>query len=159
MNPNFTNADLEQMLEECIAELKSLGYEVLPITSIKFTKRKARHLYGFCKPSKYCYFNYSKWEWEGDINVYIRITGNLAYTPIEYKQNLKTLVMHETIHAVKSNEKNTKKPVIPTFDTPHGERFDAIKKRVESELGYKNIDGSTACGLRPVLENINKMFG
>ena len=156
MKQNFTNQDLEQMLNECVSELESLGYEVLPISSIEFTKRKSRNQFGFCKLSKDCYFDYSKWEWTGNMSVYIRITGSLALIPDEYKQNLKTLVMHETIHAVKAPAQITTRKSIPDFDTPHGERYDLIKERVERELGYTSIDDSTACGLVSVLNSINK---
>ena len=156
MKQNFTNQDLEQMLGECVSELEALGYEVLPISSIEFTKRKSRNQFGFCKLSKDCYFDYSKWEWAGNMSVYIRITGNLSFAPIKYRNNLKTLVMHETIHAVKAPAglKNTNS--IPDFDTPHGLRYDMIKERVERELGYHNIDDDTGCGLASFLAEYNR---
>ena len=148
MEPNFTNEDLEQMLAESISELTSLGYEVLPVTSIQFTNRNSRYRYGFCKiDDKLFYFDPYAFQWVGDLTVYIRITGNLRYLPPEKRSNLKTLVMHETIHAIKAPEPANGEKVFRLFDTPHGDRFDSIRDRVERELGYQHIHDGTCCGL------------
>ena len=144
MEPNFTNKELEKMLEECISELEALGYELVPISSIQFTNRNSRYRLGVCKNDKsFCYFNQITRKYEGIPTVYIRITGNLRYLPLEMRSNLKTLVMHETIHAVKAPENISENALIYDFATPHGERYDCIKDKVEKFFGYKHIDDNT----------------
>ena len=153
MEANFTNEDLEHMLNECISELESLGYTILPISSIQFTNRNSRNRFGVCKvDTKICDFNQITGEWEGTPTVYIRITGNLRYLPLEMRSNLKTLVMHETIHAIKAKKPaDNKKMLIFAFNTPHGDRYDHIRDTVERNLGYKHIDDDTYCGLEEFL--------
>ena len=150
MEQNFTDEDLEQLLKECISELESLGYELVPISSIKFTNRNSRCRYGVCKTdNNKCYFDPFTFRLEGTPTVYIRITGNLRYLPLEMRSNLKTLVMHETIHAIKAPESDDRLPT--DFATPHGNRYNHIRDDVEKNLGYTHIDDNTACGLRDFL--------
>ena len=158
MQQNFTNQDLEQMLGECVSELEALGYEVLPISSIEFTNRVSRKRVGSCNTDKKkCYFDPLSLSWKGVPTVYIRITGNLRYLPDEMRDNLKTLVMHETIHAIKAPENTiAADAIIYDFATPHGDRYDMIKERVERELGYHGIDDDTCCGLSSFLDEYNQ---
>ncbi len=157
MRQNFTNEDLEQMLAECVSELESLGYEVLPISSIEFTNKASRKRFGSCNTDKKkCYYDPLSLSWKGVPTVYIRITGNLRYLPCEKRMNLKTLVMHETIHAIKAPENSiAADAIIYDFATPHGDRYDTIKERVERELGYYSIDDDTCCGLSSFLDTLN----
>lgn len=129
----FTNKDLKEMLETCTAQLENLGYTVLPVKSIKFTK-KLKSSYGAYRPDKSAYFDPASMSFENKA-VHITINDELSDLADEYKCELQTLVMHETIHAIEAPDSETF-----GFNTPHGDRYDKIKNAVENTYGYIGID-------------------
>ena len=143
----FTNEDLKKMLEECIGELTALGCTLLPITGISFTNRRGRCRLGFCQydpKTQVCSRQLKRFV--RDPKVRIRITGTFVKLPRREKKKLKTLVMHETIHAIESHG------IYGPGMTVHGERYDEIVRHVETSLGYRSIDDNTACGMGRFLE-------
>ena len=143
----FTNEDLKKMLEECIGELTSLGYILLPVTDISFTNRRGRYRLAVCKyDSSSQKYDRRQRRYVGDTRVRIRITGTFVTLPRRERKKLKTLVMHELIHAVE--DRGLYGPAM----TGHGQRYDEIVTHVENSLGYKNINDNTACGMSRFLD-------
>lgn len=128
----FTDADLKELFDECKNELESIGYSIVPVTKIGFSSRMRTSL-GVCKTVKDCYFDYNKKEYVNPA-VIIEIKKALSELPRKYTSFIKTLIMHECIHAVKTND-------FPfNVVLAHGAKYDAIKEKVEAKLGYCGID-------------------
>ncbi len=156
MQQNFTNQDLEQMLNECVSELEALGYEVLPISKISFSRSNSKDLFGKCAYD-YREFGYDEErnEYFGVPTVKISIAGNLSCLPAEEKQALKTIVMHETIHAVgKGSISEFLNRGLRGLITRHGDRYEEIKRNVEATYGYRGINNETADRLHPFMKEM-----
>lgn len=128
----FTNEDLEQMKNECVAELKALGYEVLPIAEISFSRRLSA-CYGICRTHKDCRRNNETRKFENPA-VVILLEWPISCLPKKWREQIKILVMHECIHAVKSKLFPRK------LTTKHGPDYDEIVSAVEKKYGYLGIN-------------------
>lgn len=137
----FTNKNLSKLLKDCETELNSLGFFLFPITKIAFSKR-LKNAYGYCRMDKGCIFDPSVGRYK-DITLNITIMDGLSKLDSSKEHDLKTLVMHEAIHAIDIS-KSPDAPENTGEEFPgiitHGVTYDLIKKRVEKELGYHGID-------------------
>lgn len=142
----FTKEDLTQMKDECVQELEKLGYEVLPIDDIDFS-RKLKLGYAAIHASKRCYRNRKNGDYENAAAV-IRIQSAMSELPELWRNEIKIIIMHECIHAIK----NTLYP--KRLFTDHGAEYDTIVDIVEKRYGYVGIDSNDYNGFESVLPQI-----
>ena len=139
----FTEKDLEQIKDKCVAELNALGYEVLPIEAVKFSGR-LRKYYATAQLTK----NSLKSSHNGIIDspvIEIVVRKDLSFLDVRWKENLKCLIMHECIHAIKS--RNFPNEIM----TMHGPDYDKIKTNIENIYGYAGIDDNLHHGFPAAL--------
>ncbi len=135
----YTEDDLRKMMTDCIAEVRSLGYELHPILSIQFTPG-LQTCPGYLKADS---FNrYSLLDQSGMAAFHIRIHGalkNLDRCAEDYNA-LKTVVMHNVIHAVSLPEVEKR---ILCSHLPYCDEYDRIRNEVQAAFGYSHIRDST----------------
>lgn len=137
----FTDEDLREMFEECKYELEQLGYPLVEMTGIKFTKG-AKNYIGKCLLDKKCKFDLNTFTYKNKA-VRITIHGALRDLPVSERWKVKTVVMHEAIHCVDIDVHD----VIEDVGISHGPVYDKIRKEVETKYGYTNIDDHDYNGL------------
>lgn len=144
----FTKENLVQMKNECVSELEALGYEMLPIVDISFSKRLSTS-YGICRARSGCIRNRKTREFE-NIGLVIVIDYAMSLLDENWQDQLKLLVMHECIHAVKTDEYPYEIVV------RHGPEYDSIAKNVEAAYWYKGINDDNYYHFENVLPEIRQ---
>ena len=131
----FENKDLLMMMSECVIEVEKLKYEVNPILSVKFTKGRKNTL-AYLKLDSKCSYNPYGNQYD---DVQYRMCVNEIFENLsdDYYQDLKTLIMHEVVHAIKidPSRKNYPHPYLL-----HSELYDEITKEIENVYGYRDIN-------------------
>jgi len=136
----YTDDDLRKMLTDCIAEVHSLGYELHPILSIKFTPG-----------SQICpgYLRHDAFSGSGPYNPFgvnafhIRIHGALkefGRSAANYN-DLKTVVMQEVMHAIFLPE--TEKRLCCSY-LPRCDEYCQIQNEVQAAFGCGRLRKSGA---------------
>lgn len=146
----FAKTDLVQMKNECVSELEALGYEMLPIEDIDFSS-KLRASYAIAKPGVACRRD-KETHLIVNPGVIINVDITISYLDNTWKKEVKTLVMHECIHAIK--HENFPHQLM----TAHGKQYDKIKDHVENIYGYIGIDDATGHYFETVLPKIRKQI-
>ena len=130
----FTDYDLKKMLDDCIKQVKRLGYDLYPIVDIKFTPG-SRAAQAYVRPSKITKYNPYTRKYE-NVAFCIRVNGIFKDLPDSSYDDLKATVMHEVIHVI--NPHNGLEWVMSPF-MYHGNLYHDVKKRIEKTYHYKHI--------------------
>jgi len=133
--------DLDEALEYCVGKVHFLGYKTIPVQKICFSKSKgylARYRHRFSLDSD---GNIVKED--SSIFVNKEVSGENTNFTI---QDLRTLVMHEVIHTIITDQKTKVGNQFVDSGLSHGNKWNEIARRVmkhfpEYDLFYdKNID-------------------
>ena len=130
----FTDNDLKEMMDDCIVQVKRLGYDLYPILDIKFSPG-AKNAMAYIRPDINTFYDPYKRSFV-NVKYHIRVHGMFKELGRKDYMNLKSLVMHEVIHAIVPDD-----PEEAKFSpgTVHNLRYLTIKNRIEKEYGYKHI--------------------
>ena len=130
----YTDDDLKVMMEDCIQQVRELGYDMYPIVDIKFSPG-AKNALAYIRPDVNTFYDPYKRSFV-NVKYHIRIHGMYKELGKEDYMNLKALVMHEVIHSIVPDD-----PEEAKFSpgTGHNLRYLTIKNRIEEEYGYKHI--------------------
>ena len=131
---SFTDNDLKKMLNDCIKQVKRLGYDLYPIVDIKFTPG-SRDAQAYVRRSRYTKYNPYIHKYE-NVAFCIRVNGIFKDLPDSSYDDLKATVMHEVIHVI--NPHDGSEWVISPFMF-HGDLYNDVKNRIEQTYKYKHI--------------------
>lgn len=131
---SFNDDDLNEMLIDCVSDIKRLNYELFPILSIKFTKGSKKSM-AYIRRDKNCSYNLDTMRFE-NVAYHIRVHGMFKQLQENDYNDLKSVVMHEVIHAIDLS-KISDKYWFPAL--LHGSKYNEIKNEVEQTYGYKHI--------------------
>jgi hypothetical protein len=127
----YTEDDLRKMMIDCIAAVHSLGYELHPILSIKFTPG-LQTCPGYLRADAFS--GYGPYHPFGVNAFHIRIHGALKDfgSSAEKYNDLKTVVMQEVMHAIFLPE--AEKRLFCGY-LPHCDEYDWIQNEVQAAFG------------------------
>lgn len=144
----FAKDDLMQMKDACVSELEALGYDLSPIYDIDFSGRLSSN-YAIAKLKKGFIRDRKTGEFK-NIEIIILLEAALKDLDESWAEQIKILVMHECIHAVKPKDY----PIRSMVD--HGPEYDRIVQQAEKTYGYIGINSNEYHNFETVLPNIRE---
>lgn len=131
----YTDEDLKEMMDDCIRQVKELGYDVFPIVDIKFSPG-SRCGFAYLRSHKDMDYDMNTKTWK-NVAFCIRVHSFMKDLSADDYMEIKAVVMHEVIHAIKPHD-GVGFPYLS-----HGDIFIRTKNEVEAAYGYKHIWDST----------------
>ena len=134
----YTDEDLKEMMDDCIRQVKELGYDLYPIRDIKFTPG-SRDALAYLRAHKDMKYDPYERRWKNECFC-IRVHGLMRNLTPDYYMDIKAVVMHEVLHAI--NPHNGRDSLYSPY-MAHGWIFLEAKTKVEAAYGYKHVCDTT----------------